>query len=135
MPQEIVSYLPLIAVCAPLVAFVMVIFAPEKPLWRHLWSAAGSLTTLVAVLMMYPMVAAGAVVIFRLPMIITPLDLAFRVDFLSFFIAALASFIWLMATIFAFDYMNHEEKRGRFFAFFLLTLTGTVGVPFPHGTI
>jgi hydrogenase-4 component B len=34
-----------------------------------------------------------------------------------------------MATIFAIDYMNHEHDQGRFFAFFMLTLSGTVGVP------
>lgn len=129
MPQEVISYLPLVAVAAPLIAFILVICAPEKPVWRHTWSVLGALGTLVAVVMMFPILAGGNVIVLRLPMVITPLDLAFRVDFLSFFIALIASFIWLMSTIFAVDYMNHEGNRGRFFAFFLLTLTGTVGVP------
>ncbi len=129
MPREIISYLPLIAVSVPFAAFILVTCAPNRPLWRNAWSIIGSIGTLAAVAMMYPVLSGGSIIILKLPMIITPLDLTFRVDFLSFFIAIIASFVWLMATFFAVDYMNHEKNRGRFFAFFLLTLTGTVGVP------
>ncbi len=129
MPQEIVSYLPLIAVLIPLAAFILITCAPNLAWWRSAWTFAGSLGALVAVGMMYPTLSEGNIIVFQLPMIVTPLGLTFRVDFLSFFIAIIASFVWLMATIFALDYMNHEHNQGRFFAFFMLTLSGTVGVP------
>jgi hydrogenase-4 component B len=129
MPQEIFSYLPLIAVLIPLAAFILIICAPNLAWWRNTCSLLGSLGTLIAVGMIYPIVSAGSKVVFQVPMIVTPLDLTFSVDFLGFFIAIIASFIWLMATIFAIDYMNHERNQGRFFAFFMLTLSGTVGVP------
>ncbi len=129
MPQELVSYLPLIAVTMPLIAFILVTCLPNLAWWRSAWSIIGSLGTLVAVGMMFPALSEGNIIVFQMPMIVTPLDLTFRVDFLSFYIAAITSFIWLMATIFAIDYMNHEHNQGRFFAFFLLTLSGTVGVP------
>ncbi|MBW6463872.1 MAG: proton-conducting membrane transporter [Firmicutes bacterium] len=129
MSQEIISYLPLAAVLIPLAAFILVICAPNLAWWRTACSLLGSLGTLIAVGMMYPIVSAGSKVVFQVPMVVTPLDLTFSVDFLGFFIAIIASFIWLMATIFAVDYMNHEHNQGRFFAFFMLTLSGTVGVP------
>ncbi len=129
MAQEIISGLPLIAVLIPLLAFVMIVFAGKLPWWRNTWSLIGSAGTLVAVAFMYPLIAAGKIITYELPMIVSPLSLTFRVDGFSFFIALIASFIWLMATIFAIEYMNHEQNQGRFFIFFMLTLAGTIGVP------
>jgi len=79
--------------------------------------------------MIYPLLSAGQLPVFELSMVVTPYSLTFRVDWLGFLIALITSFIWLMATIFAIEYMNHEQDRGRFFIFFMLTLAGTVGVP------
>ena len=129
MQQEIFTYLPLIAVAIPLFSFLMIMLAQNLPWWRNAWSLAGSLGALAAVAMLYPIIAAGYTPVFQVPMIITPMELTFKVDGLGFFLALLVSFIWLAATVFAIDYMNHEENRGRFFAFFMLTLSGTVGVP------
>lgn len=129
MPQETLSYLPLIAVAIPLAAFILVSCAPNLAWWRSAWSLLGSLGTLFSVGLMFPILAEGNIIAFQLPMVVSPLGLTFRVDFLSFFIALIASFVWLMATIFAIDYMNHEQNQGRFYAFFMLTLSGTVGVP------
>ena len=129
MPLEIVSYLPLIAVAIPLLAFFMIICAQQLSWWRSCWSIIGSTGTLAAVGLMYPLLAEGGILIFEIPMIVSPLNLTFRVDGLGFLIALIASFIWLMATIFALEYMKHENSQGRFFTFFMLTLAGTIGVP------
>jgi len=129
MAREIISGLPLIAVLIPLISFFMIIFAGRLPWWRNTWSLIGSAGTLIAIAFMYPLIAAGKILTYELPMIVTPLNLTFRVDGFSFFIALIASFIWLMATIFAIEYMNHEKNQGRFFIFFMLTLAGTIGVP------
>lgn len=129
MTREIISALPLIAVSIPLVAFIMIIIAGKLTWWRNAWSIIGSAGSLVAIALMYPIIAAGRVIIYELPMIVTPLNLTFRIDGFGFFIALIASFIWLLATIFALEYMNHEKNQERFFIFFMLTLAGTIGVP------
>ncbi len=129
MPRETISYLPLIAVIIPLLSFMMIICAQHLSWWRNSWSIIGSSGTLAAVALMYRHLLPGQVLIFEIPMIVTPYNFFFRVDELGFLIALIASFIWLMATIFALEYMNHEKNQGRFFAFFMLTLSGTIGVP------
>ena len=129
MAREIISGLPLIAISIPLFAFIMIIFASKIAWWRNTWSIIGSAGTLVAVGLMYPFIKAGVRIVYELPMIVTPLNLTFRVDGFGFLIALVVSFVWLMATIFALEYMNHEKNQGRFFIFFMLTLVGTVGVP------
>jgi len=129
MAREMFSGLPLIAISIPLFAFIMIIFASKIAWWRNTWSIIGSAGTLVAVGLMYPFIKAGVRIVYELPMIVTPLNLTFRVDGFGFLIALVVSFVWLMATIFALEYMNHEKNQGRFFIFFMLTLVGTVGVP------
>jgi hydrogenase-4 component B len=129
MSQDMLSYLPPAAVAIPLFAFIMIAAAQQVPLWRNTWSLIGSAGSFAAVALMYPVISKGGILVFQLPMIVTPLNLTFRVDGLGFLIALIASFIWLMATIFALDYMNHEKNQGRFYTFFMLTLVGTVGVP------
>ncbi|MFO7951834.1 MAG: proton-conducting transporter membrane subunit [Bacillota bacterium] len=129
MLQELFPYLPLIAVIIPLFSFMMIIFAQDVPWWRNSWSIIGSAGTLISVALMYLSLAQGQIITFKLPMIVTPYNFFFRVDEFGFLFALIISFVWFTATIFALEYMNHEENRGRFFAFFMLTLCGTVGVP------
>ena len=129
MPREIMSYLPLIAVTIPLFAFILIICAQNLAWWRNSWSIIGSAGTLAAIAMMYQHISQGQVLIYQIPMIVTPYNFFFRVDEFGFLIALIASFIWLMATIFALDYMTHEKNQGRFYIFYMLTLSGVIGVP------
>lgn len=129
MSQETSSYLPLVAVIIPLISFAMIIFVQHISWWRNSWSIIGSAGTLAAIAMMYQHISQGQVLIYQIPMIVTPYNFFFRVDEFGFLIALLASFMWLIATIFALEYMNHEKNQGRFFAFFMLTLSGVIGVP------
>ncbi len=129
MPYELMIYLPLIAVCMPILAMIMICFAAEHFWWRSIWALIGSAGCLAAVGMMYPLIAEGQTITLALPMIITPFNLFFRIDHFGFLIALLFSFVWLFSTVFALSYMDHEKNQGRFFIFFMLTLAGTIGVP------
>jgi len=50
------------------------------------------------------------------------LELLIHVDGLSGLFGLLTAFIWLLAGIYAFDYMKGDENHDRFFRFFMLTL-------------
>jgi len=54
--------------------------------------------------------------------------LNFRVDLLGALFALLSSFIWLLATIFSWTYMDYEHDRDRYYFFLTLTLGGCLGV-------
>ncbi len=56
--------------------------------------------------------------------------LALGVDALGAFFGLFASLLWLAASLHSFDYLAHEEKRTRFYAFMLLTEAATLGVFF-----
>jgi len=132
MPQNLgVSVLPLVAVLIPLFAAAAVaVISFYSSWWRNFVVFCATLATFVAVIAMYPyIVLQGEVITLELFKVVSPLNLTFRVDGFSFIVALISSFVWLAATIFAFSYMEHEENRGRFYTLWLLTLSGTVGVP------
>lgn len=62
------------------------------------------------------------------------LDVAFRVDGLAAVFATLVSFLWPLATLYAFEYMKELDHRPVFFMFYVMTFGVTLGIAF-SGTI
>ncbi len=58
------------------------------------------------------------------------LEIAFRIDGLATVFAALVSFLWPLATLYAFEYMSHLEHRRLFFMFYVMTFGVTLGIAF-----
>lgn len=58
------------------------------------------------------------------------LSIAFHADMLAKFFAGLISVIWLLAGVFSFEYMKHENNVPRFFMFYTMTLGVLVGLCF-----
>ncbi len=56
--------------------------------------------------------------------------LVLRLDGTGKLFSGLVCVVWLAATVFATEYMNHEQHRARFFGFWLLTLGAMTGVCF-----
>ena len=56
------------------------------------------------------------------------LPLTLRIDGLGTFFAALVSLLWPLATLYAFEYMRHEERPNTFLAFYTITYGVTLGV-------
>jgi len=56
--------------------------------------------------------------------------IAFQGDPLGRLFAVLICVIWFAVAFFAYEYMNHEGHRERFFGFYLMTLGGLMGVCF-----
>ena len=58
------------------------------------------------------------------------MSIAFKIDGLSCVFAAMVSFLWPLATWYASEYMKHEGKQKKFFAFYLMTFGVTLGIAF-----
>jgi formate hydrogenlyase subunit 3/multisubunit Na+/H+ antiporter MnhD subunit len=63
----------------------------------------------------------------RLPLL-PELDLVLHADALSLLFVALSSVLWLLTTIYAIGYLEGEPNRSRFFGFFSLCVSATVGI-------
>lgn len=58
------------------------------------------------------------------------LEVTFRIDGLATVFAALVSFLWPLATLYAFEYMSHLQHRQLFFMFYVMTFGVTLGIAF-----
>ncbi|MDW7649855.1 MAG: proton-conducting transporter membrane subunit [Bacillota bacterium] len=125
--SEVQSIIPLVMVLLPMVgAVVCGVVGRFNQSLRDYVATSVSLMVFALALSLYPLVKAG-VVTYTLPGFIG-LGLAFRVDFLGFVFASLASLIWYLATFYSGEYMHHENAPTRYFVFLLLSLGGCVGV-------
>jgi multicomponent Na+:H+ antiporter subunit D len=56
------------------------------------------------------------------------IDLVFRADFLALLFASLSAVLWLLTTVYAVGYLEGSPHRSRFFGFFSLCVTATLGI-------
>lgn len=56
------------------------------------------------------------------------LDFALRLDGLGSVFTALVAVLWPLATLYAFEYMRHEERTTSFFSFYTMTYGVTLGI-------
>lgn len=56
------------------------------------------------------------------------LSIAFKMDGMSRIFAGLVSFLWPLATLYAFEYMTKEEREDTFFMFYTMTYGVTLGI-------
>lgn len=66
--------------------------------------------------------------VYRLVNFTGGLTIAFRIDGLSKIFSGLVSFLWPFATLYAFEYMEKEEREDTFFMFYTMTYSVTLGI-------
>lgn len=88
-----------------------------------------SIVTLVLLLVfsMYPAILRGEILSSNYQLFSIPLSINFRVDALSFYMAAIISALWLLATVYSWGYLAHSHAHDRYYAFLLLVFAGNLG--------
>lgn len=87
------------------------------------------IVVLNAIFALYAIYGAGApsITIFRFS---EKLSLTLHVDGLSKIFGTMVSLLWIITTVYAFEYMTHEGHEDRFFAFFIMTFGVVLGIAF-----
>ncbi|QSQ08357.1 Hydrogenase-4 component B [Koleobacter methoxysyntrophicus] len=130
------NYLPLTAVGMPLIGAPIVYFLPQRNrLLRNSITLGITLFSFVSVLLMLPAIEAGIVIEKRLKYLMAPMGLTFRVDELDLFLALITCFLWVVVTIYSFVYMENKHYQSRFYAAFLVALSGCLGVALTGGLL
>jgi len=123
------SLLPLVAVSTPTVSGVLVYAFGKKALSAaRVLTVLASALSLVPMALMYPIVTGGGILEVRLPSLLPPLGLTFRVDGLGYLFSATTSGVWCLVTVYAVSYMKGAFNQARFFAALLQTLGACLGV-------
>jgi multicomponent Na+:H+ antiporter subunit D len=86
--------------------------------------------TFIMTLMLYPFIRNGGIVQISLFEILPNLEISIRLDILSFSLATLVAFIWLLCTVYSIDYMAKEHAGGRYYPVLILTLGSCLGIFF-----
>ena len=72
---------------------------------------------------------------FNLFNIAPSLNVGFMIDRLGSFFAIAISFVWLMVTIYSFEYMKHEDNENKFYCYFLLSFASLMGMCYSRNLI
>lgn len=118
--------LPLIVLLPFIGAAVIAVIGRKNGRLRDCIAICTAFFAFILSISLYPLVVTGQVV-YELPSLMGQ-GLMFRADFLGFVFAVLASFIWLVATVYSSQYMRQQRANSRYYIFLLLSLGGCLGV-------
>ncbi|PHS24847.1 MAG: proton-conducting membrane transporter [Methylophaga sp.] len=121
-------WLPLLIVLSSLLAALVIFILPEEKTKTRIGLNIGAaLLKIVLVAIMLWGVHSGYQFETRLPLL-PGLELVLRADTLAMLFVALSAGLWLLTTVYAIGYLEDSPHRSRFFGFFGLCVTATVGV-------
>ena len=76
------------------------------------------------------LLAGGTTTVFHVVHFVNDLSISFKIDGMTIVFAALVAVLWPLATLYAFEYMEHEIRQPYFFMFYTMTYGVTLGIAF-----
>jgi multicomponent Na+:H+ antiporter subunit D len=122
------EWLPLAVLASSLLPGLVIFALPES--WTTLRTTLnlfGAVAKLVVVAVLLAGVSAGEEYGVRFA-VLPGLDLAFKADALGLLFISLSAVLWLFTTFYAIGYLEGAPHRSRFFGFFSLCVTATMGI-------
>jgi len=130
--EAIESIRPLLAVLVSALVIPVLISSGGRPNIREAWTLLAGLIKFSIVVSMLPAVLKGQEFTVTLFQVLPGVPIAFRVDGLGLLFALVASFLWMVTSIYSIGYMRglEEHSQTRYFSFFALALSATIGAAF-----
>lgn len=120
--------LPLAVIASSLLPGLAIFALPERSFrLRTALNLFGALAKLGLVATLLAGVAAGEDYAFRYAAL-PGIDLAFKADALALLFVTLSAALWLFTTLYAIGYLEKAPHRSRFFGFFSLCVSATMGI-------
>ena len=132
MPSSITSFTPVLASLVSLLAVLPIVLLGKKPNLREGTTFLAAFIKFGLVVSMLPTILAGSAIEFTVWEIVPNLAIAFRVDGLGMLFGLVASSLWIVTSLYSIGYMRglKEHSQTRFFTFFAISLSATIGVAF-----
>ncbi len=122
------KYWILAAIILPIIGGVLVPFLPFKKKGHMMLFV--EIITLATSAIVWSLLIEGTSGILYLVHFVKDLSISFKIDGLTMVFAGLVSVLWPLATLFAFEYMEHEKNEKIFFMFYSMTYGITLGIAF-----
>jgi multicomponent Na+:H+ antiporter subunit D len=122
------SWIPLLAVLSSLAPGIWIFALPEdRIVTRTILNLAGAVLKVALVSLMMWGVYHEHRYEFRMALL-PQLDLVLRADALGLLFVSLSAILWLFTTVYAIAYLEGSPHRSRFFGFFSLCVSATIGI-------
>ena len=130
--ETIISIKPVLAITTSLLASIFIIVSKEKPDLRESWTFLAGLLKLGIIASMAPVILSGAEIVYSVAEVVPGVAIRFRVDALGMLFALVSSSLWIVTSAYSVGYMRglKEHSQTRYFCFFALALSATIGVAF-----
>lgn len=122
------QYWILAAILLPIIAGVLTPLLPLKKR-SHMMIFLEAATLLTSVIV-WGVLSGGKTEVFHVVYFIQDLSISFKIDGMTMVFAGLVSVLWPLATLYAFEYMEHEGHEKIFFMFYSITYGVTLGIAF-----
>lgn len=120
--------LPLFMIATSMVPAIWIFFLDESAYrLRTIINLGGAILKLILVMILFYEVRLGREIIFEYTLM-PNLTLKLHADSFSLLFVGLSAVLWLLTTIYAIGYLEGSPNRSRFFGFFSLCVSTTVGI-------
>ena len=129
--ETMISIKPFIAVLVSILV-VPILISSRNPNVRESWTFAAAVAKFLIIASMAPLIMGGNQIEYTLAEVLPGLSIQFKVDAFGMLFALVASFLWIVTSAYSIGYMRglDEHSQTRYFSFFALSLSATIGVAF-----
>ena len=127
----------ILALCIPVTATFLIAVMKSRVNLREACTLISSICLIFVVYSLLPRVLAGEQPQFYLFEFLPDLAIHFKVEPLGMLFACIASFLWLINSIYSIGYMraNNEKHQTRFYICFAIAIASTIGIAFAANLI
>ena len=121
------QYWILAAILLPVLGSLLIPLLPLGKKQLNLYIESVVLMTSVIV---WLLLLGGTTSVFEVVHFVNDLSISFKIDGMTMVFAGLVAVLWPLATLYAFEYMEHAEHVKAFFMFYVMTYGVTLGIAF-----
>jgi len=129
--ETIISIKPLLAVLVSLLV-TPILVSSRTPNVREAWTFVAAAVKFLIVISMVPTILKGTEIVYTVAEFLPGAAIKFRVDALGMLFAIVSSSLWIITSAYSIGYMRglNEHSQTRYYCFFALALSATIGVAF-----
>ena len=122
------QYWILVAILLPMISGVLVRFIPFKK--RNQMYLFLETAVIITSMIVWGLLLGGTTQVFHVVHFVNDLSISFKIDGMTMVFAGLVSVLWPLATLYAFEYMEHDKRPEAFFMFYSIAYGVTLGIAF-----
>jgi multicomponent Na+:H+ antiporter subunit D len=129
--ETITSIKPLLAVLVSLLITPLLV-SSRAPNVREAWTFVAAVAKFLIVVSMLPTILKGTQIVYTVVEFLPGAAIKFRVDTLGMIFGLVSSSLWIITSAYSIGYMRGLKEHGqtRYFCFFAICLSATIGVAF-----